>query len=187
MKRRNTVNSQSCFDFSYGRKNAQTGAFVPGARTGTYYVSESLVTEEAIITMAQAISAKKLAPGAEITSPQATEKYLQNLLAEEEQELFGALFLNTRHRVIKFEIMFKGTIDGASVHPREVVKKGLLLNAAAVIFVHNHPSGDPEPSQADIQITGRLKSALALIDMRVLDHIIVGMEGVTSLAQRGHL
>ncbi len=181
------MTSQSCFDFSYEKRNARTGAFMPGAKTGTYYVSEPLVTEEAIITMAQAISVKKLAPGAEITSPQATETHLQNLLAGEEQELFGALFLTTRHKVIKFEIMFKGTIDGASVHPREVVKKGLLLNAAAVIFVHNHPSGDPEPSQADIQITGRLKSALALIDMRVLDHIIVGTEGVTSLAQRGHL
>ena len=75
------MNPQSCFDFSYEKKNAQTGAFVPGARTGTYYVSESLVTEEAIITMAQAISARKLAPGVEITSPQATEKHLQNLLA----------------------------------------------------------------------------------------------------------
>ena len=181
------MTSQSCFDFSYERKNARTGAFMPGAKTGTYYVSESLVTEEAIITMAQAISEKKLAPGATVTSPQATEAYLQNLLAGEEQELFGVIYMDTRHKIIKFEIMFKGTIDGASVHPREVVKKGLLLNAAAVIFVHNHPSGDPEPSQADIQITGRLKSALALIDMRVLDHIIVGMEGVTSLAQRGHL
>ena len=180
------MTSQSCFDFSYEKKNAQTGAFIPGTKPGTYYVAES-VSEEAIITMAQAISEKKLAPGATVTSPQATETYLQNLLAGEEQELFGAIYLNTRHKIIKFEIMFKGTIDGASVHPREVVKKGLLLNAAAVIFVHNHPSGDPEPSQADIQITGRLKSALALIDIRVLDHIIVGVEGVTSLAQRGHI
>jgi len=183
------MTSQNCFDFSYEKRNykkAKTGAFIPGSIPGTYYVSES-VSEEAIMTMAQAISEKKLAPGATVTSPQATETYLQNLLAGEEQELFGAVFLNTRHKIIKFEIMFKGTIDGASVHPREVVKKGLLLNAAAVIFVHNHPSGDPEPSQADIQITGRLKSALALIDIRVLDHIIVGVEGVTSLAQRGSI
>ena len=181
------MTSQSCFDFSYEKRNAQTGAFVPGTTTGTYYVSDGVVTEEAIITMAQAISEKKLAPGATVTSPQATEAYLQNLLAGEEQELFGAIYMNTRHKIIKFEIMFKGTIDGASVHPREVVKKGLLLNAAAVILVHNHPSGDPEPSQADIQITGRLKGSLSLIDIRVLDHIIVGVEGVTSLAQRGIL
>ena len=104
------MTSQSCFDFSYEKRNAQTGAFVPGTTTGTYYVSEGLVTEEAIITLAQAISEKKLAPGATVTSPQATEAYLQNLLAGEEQELFGAIYMNTRHKIIKFEIMFKGTI-----------------------------------------------------------------------------
>ena len=97
------------------------------------------------------------------------------------------MFLDTRHRLIEFKEMFYGTIDGASVHPREVVKLALKLNAAAMIFAHNHPSGVAEPSQADIAITGRLKSALALIDVRVLDHIIVAADDTVSLAQRGHL
>ena len=97
------------------------------------------------------------------------------------------MFLDTRHRMICFEKLFYGTIDGASVHPREVVKAALRVNAAAVIFSHNHPSGVAEPSQADIAITGRLKSAQALIDVRVLDHIIVSQNECVSLAQRGHL
>ena len=121
------------------------------------------------------------------TSPDDVERFLQLQLSGREQEVFGALFLDTRHRMINFEQLFYGTIDGASVHPREVVKAALKCNAAAVIFAHNHPSGVAEPSQADIQITGRLKSALALIDVRVLDHIVVTADDCVSLAQRGHL
>jgi DNA repair protein RadC len=96
------------------------------------------------------------------------------------------LFLDNRNRVITFEKMFYGTIDGASVYPREVVRMALKTNAAAVIFAHNHPSGVAEPSQADEQITQRLKEALALVDIRVLDHLIVGDE-VVSFAERGLL
>jgi DNA repair protein RadC len=123
----------------------------------------------------------------EVTSPDAVKKFLQLSLGGKEREVFGCLFLDTRHRLICFEELFFGTIDGASVHPREVVKAALRLNAAAVLFSHNHPSGVAEPSQADIAITTRLKSALALIDVRVLDHIIVTVEDSVSLAQRGYL
>jgi DNA repair protein RadC len=122
-----------------------------------------------------------------VTSPTAVTQYLQLQLGAKEQEIFSAMFLDTRHRLIEFKKMFFGTIDGASVYPRELVKAALKCNAAAVIFSHNHPSGVAEPSQADIQITGRLKSALALVDVRVLDHIIVTADDCVSLAQRGHL
>jgi DNA repair protein RadC len=144
---------------------------------------------EAIITFAQEIISNRLQRGEDITatSPADVQRYLQLQLAGKEQEVFAALFLDTRHRMISFELMFYGTIDGASVHPREIVKKSLQLNAAAVIFSHNHPSGVAEPSQADIAITGRLKSALALVDVRVLDHIVVTADDCVSLAQRGHL
>ncbi len=160
--------------------------FIAGEKTGTYTVAES-VNEEDILVMARKLARKHLAKGETITSPLASGEYLQVLLSEVEYEVFGVIFLDTRHKIITFKKMFRGTIDGATVHPREVVKEGLKMNAAAVILVHNHPSGEPEPSQADIQITGRLKTALALIDIRVLDHLIVGADGCVSLAQRGHL
>jgi DNA repair protein RadC len=121
-----------------------------------------------------------------LTSPQASKDFVKIKLATYEHEVFSCLFLDNRNRVITFEEMFRGTIDGASVYPREVVKACLSCNAAAVIFAHNHPSGATDPSQADIAITERLKKALALIDVRVLDHLIVGEE-VTSFAERGLL
>ena len=101
------------------------------------------------------------------------------------QEVFGCLFLDNRHRVIGFEELFYGTIDCASVHPREVVKRVLHHNAAAVIFSHNHPSGVAEPSQSDQRITDRLKAALDLVDVRVLDHIVIGDGETVSMAERG--
>ena len=121
-----------------------------------------------------------------LTSPQASKDYVKLQLAEYEHEVFACLFMDNRNRVIAFEVLFRGTIDGASVYPREVVKACLSHNAAAVIFSHNHPSGVAEPSQADIAITERLKKALALVDIRVLDHLIVGEE-VVSFAERGLL
>jgi DNA repair protein RadC len=102
-------------------------------------------------------------------------------------EVFCCLFLDNRHRLIAFDELFRGTIDGASVHPREVVRQALQRNAAAVILAHNHPSGVAEPSQADELITHRLKDALALVDIRVLDHLIVGDSRCTSFAERGLL
>ncbi len=142
---------------------------------------------QAVLEMSRRYSSETLQRGIEITSPQAAHGYLQAQLGSYPNEVFGGLFLDTRHRMICFEELFYGTIDGASVHPREVVRKAMHYNAAAVIFAHNHPSGVAEPSQADIQITGRLKSALALIDVRVLDHIVVTLDECVSLAQRGHL
>ena len=121
-----------------------------------------------------------------MTSPQASKDFVKLKLFAYEHEVFACLFLDNRNRVIAFEELFRGTIDGASVYPREVVKACLRHNSAAVILAHNHPSGVAEPSVADERITKRLKEALALIDVRVLDHLIVG-EGVVSLAERGLL
>ena len=121
-----------------------------------------------------------------LTSPAQTRQYLQALLRDHEHEIFACLMLDNRNRVIAFREMFRGTIDGASVYPREVVKQALADNAAAVILAHNHPSGVCEPSQADIRITERLRKALALVDIRVLDHVIVG-DDITCLAEQGLL
>ncbi|MCG8018746.1 MAG: DNA repair protein RadC [Candidatus Thiodiazotropha sp. 'RUGA'] len=118
------------------------------------------------------------------SSPEDSKRYARLQLAGHEQEVFAAMFLDNRHRLISFDKMFYGTVDGASVHPREVVKAALKHNTAAIIFAHNHPSGVAEPSQADQRITTRLKEALALIDVRVLDHLVVG-ESTVSFAERG--
>jgi DNA repair protein RadC len=120
-----------------------------------------------------------------LASPADTRAYLSAHLRGLPHEVFACLFLDNRHRVISFEEMFRGTIDGASVHPREVVKRALAHNAAAVILAHNHPSGVAEPSRADQALTQRLKEALALVEIRVLDHLIVGDGEVVSLAERG--
>ncbi len=111
--------------------------------------------------------------------------YLRLKFGELEYEIFTVIFLDTRHRIIRFEELFRGTIDGASVYPREVVKLALQCNAAATLFAHNQPSSVPEPSTADMAITRRLKEALALVDIRVLDHLIVTRESIVSLAERG--
>lgn len=117
--------------------------------------------------------------------PAQVASYLRIHFAGMEREIFAALFLDNRHRLISAENLFLGTVDGASVHPREVVKRALQLNAAAVIVAHNHPSGVAEPSQADEMITHRLKDALALVDIRLLDHLVIGATVATSLAERG--
>lgn len=121
------------------------------------------------------------------SSPDATKQFLKLKLAQAEREIFACLFLDNRHRLIEYQELFFGTIDGASVHPREVVKAALKLNAAAVILAHNHPSGVAEPSKADESITQRLKDALALVDIRVLDHLIIGTDEPVSFAERGLL
>jgi len=121
------------------------------------------------------------------SSPNATRDYLRLQLSQRQQEVFSCLFLDSQHRLIEYQELFVGTIDACSVYPREVVKATLKVNAAAVIFAHNHPSGVAEPSEADRRITDRLKEALALIDIRVLDHFIVGDNEVVSFAERGLL
>lgn len=120
-----------------------------------------------------------------LSSPEATRSYLMYRLKGLSYEAFLCLFLDNRHRVISCEEMFRGTVDTAQVYPREVVKRALVLNAAAVILAHNHPSGEAEPSHADRAITARLKDALALIEVRVLDHLVIGDGVATSMAERG--
>jgi len=122
-----------------------------------------------------------------INSPEATREYLRLRLRAYPHEVFAALFLDNRHRVIQYRELFRGTINGASVYPREVVKEALSLNAAAVIFAHNHPSGVAEPSRADIQITRRLRESLALVDINVLDHFVIGDSEAVSFSERGLL
>ena len=122
-----------------------------------------------------------------LADPGATGRYIKSRLCAYPYEVFACLFLDSRYRVLAFEELFRGSIGGASVHPREVVRRCIAHNAAAVILAHNHPSGTPEPSQADRTITLRLRDALGLVDVRVLDHIIVGDGAPISLAERGWL
>lgn len=123
--------------------------------------------------------------GDALTNPDDTRNFLMSELSGRDYEVFGCLFLDNKNRVIKFEELFYGTIDGASVYPREVLKRTLQHNAAALILAHNHPSGMAEPSPADITITKRLMEALSLIDVRVLDHFVVGDGYCVSLAEKG--
>ena len=120
-----------------------------------------------------------------LENPQAVRDYLKSMLRHEPHEVFGCLFLDSKHQVLTFEALFRGSIDNTSVHPREVVKRSLANNAAAVILCHNHPSGNSDPSQADRQLTKRLQKALDLIDVRVLDHFIVGDGEPLSMAECG--
>ena len=128
-----------------------------------------------------------LQAGPALEAPQAARNFLQAQLRDRPYEVFCCLHLDNRHRLIAFDELFRGTIDGASVHPREVVKQALSRNAAAVILAHNHPSGVAEPSHADELITARLRDALALVDIRVLDHLVVGDTRCVSFAERGLL
>ena len=123
--------------------------------------------------------------GGVMSSPAAAKSFLRLNLELLEHEVFAVMFLDNQHRLIEFRQLFRGTIDAASVYPREVVKAALDVNAAAVVFAHNHPSGVAEPSQADIRITQRLRDALALVDIRVLDHMVVGHGELVSFAERG--
>lgn len=140
---------------------------------------------QAVLEMSKRYLVEDMVRGDALTSPTATRNYLSLQMRHYPHEVFACLLLDNRHRVIRFEEMFRGTIDGASVHPREVVKLALANNAAAVIFAHNHPSGVSEPSQSDRSLTVRLKDALALVDVRVLDHFIVGDGAPYSFAENG--
>ncbi|GGH90784.1 hypothetical protein CFY91_11395 [Pseudomonas fluvialis] len=142
---------------------------------------------QAVLEMARRHLAERLRRDSALESPQAVRDYLKAQLRHEPHEVFGCLFLDTRHRVLAFEALFQGSIDGASVYPRQVVKRALAHNAAALILVHNHPSGVAEPSQADRLLTERLKEALGLIEVRVLDHFVVGEGEPQSLAELGWL
>lgn len=152
--------------------------------SGTYTVSES-VTEHDILMMARHLAQNKLARGCIIERPSSVFLYLQTIMGSYENEVFGSVFLDNQHRIICFEELFHGSINAANIYPREVVKKALSVNAAAVIFVHNHPSGEPEPSHADKHITVQLREVLNLIEVRVLDHVVVGVKECISMAERG--
>lgn len=145
-----------------------------------------LAAEHEVLSMAADLLSPRVI-GQPLSSPRETRDYLRMRLAGLEHEVFAALFLDNRHRVLAFEELFRGTLNGTEVYPREVVKRALAHNAAAVILVHNHPSGDPEPSRADELLTVRLREALSLLEVRVLDHLVVGREGVVSFAERGLL
>jgi len=140
---------------------------------------------QAALELSRRHQLESLQRGPGLTDPAEAGEFLSACLRDLGHELFACLFLDNRHRVIRFEPLFRGTIDGASVHPREVLRQALACNAAAVILAHNHPSGIAEPSDADCRITRRLADALSLVDIRVLDHLIIGDGQCVSLARRG--
>ncbi len=140
---------------------------------------------QAVLEMSRRHLAERLRRDSALESPQAVRDYLKSLLRHEPHEVFGCLFMDSKHRMLAFEVLFRGSIDSASVYPRQVVKRALAHNAAAVIFCHNHPSGITEPSQADRTLTKRLIEALDLIEVRVLDHFIVGDGQPLSMVEHG--
>lgn len=142
---------------------------------------------QAILEMGRRHLRATLQRGDALANPADTRAYLSARLRGYGHEVFACLFLDTRHRVIQYEELFHGTLDGTSVHPREVLKRALAHNAAAVILAHNHPSGVAEPSRADEQLTQRLRDALGLVDIRVLDHVVIGDGTSVSFAERGLL
>lgn len=141
--------------------------------------------DEGILQAAERILLARLTRQGQISDPRDCTRFLQAHCAHLEHEVFGCIFLDTRHRIIQVEDLFRGTIDGAEIHPREVCKAALAHNAASLVLFHNHPSGSSEPSSADRAVTARLKQALALLDIRVIDHIVVAAGECTSMAARG--
>lgn len=161
-----------------------TTKFTTGEVAGTY-VATGTLTEQDILEMANTISKRKFYKGRKFECAQDAMSYLQCLMQDETHEIFGMICVDSQHRVIGRFNLFHGTINATAVYPREVVKRALLEHAGAVILFHNHPSGLSSPSQADIRLTRDLKSALETVDIKVLDHIVVGRDDVTSLAQQG--
>ena len=148
--------------------------------------NENESKEDAILRHAMSIMETRVRKyDLSFTNPNTVKQYVVGKLSTLEHEVFGIMFLNNQNQLIEYEEMFRGTIDGASVYPREVVKRALELNSAAIIFTHNHPSGITEASEADKQITSRLKQGLELVDIRVLDHVIVAGTETTSFAELG--
>lgn len=140
---------------------------------------------QAVMEMARRQLSETLIRGDALSSPQAAVEYLRAQLRDREHEVFGVLFLDSQHRVLAYEELARGTVDGAAVYPREIVKAALRRNAVAVILAHNHPSGVAEPSAADRSLTERLRQALGTIDVRVLDHLVIGDGAPVSFAERG--
>lgn len=153
------------------------------SKTDLFSSHDDLIIKQAIALLEQRV----FRSGPVLECPDAVRDYLRLKLMAEANEIFAVVFLDTRHKVLAYEPMFKGTIDGTAVYPRVVVQRALTINAAATIFCHNHPSGMVEPSQADRTITARLKEALAMVDVRVMDHIIIGKGNPYSFAEAGLL
>ena len=144
-----------------------------------------VASPDEVLSQAWRVLTDRVKPGVTLSSPQDVKDYLRVEIGLLEHEVFTVVFLDAQHRVIELRQMFRGTVTQTSVYPREVVKESLQLNAAAVILAHNHPSGVPEPSRADEFLTQSLKSALQLVDVRVLDHLVVTATAVVSFAERG--
>jgi DNA repair protein RadC len=153
--------------------------------TKATYTASGSANEDQIIAQAISILENRLLRGPSLSFVEATKDFLRLKFGEKEHEVFVVVHLDNQHRVTQVEELFRGTIDGCAVYPREVVKSCLLKNTAAVIFAHNHPSGVAEPSQADIKITNQLKAALNTVDVRVLDHVVVSAVDAVSFAERG--
>jgi DNA repair protein RadC len=158
----------------------------PAALRGVPGLGEArLAALRAALELACRYLESRLRRGAPLGSPADTRRFLIARLRRHQQEVFACLFLDNRHRLIRFEELFRGTVNGASVHPREIAKRALHHNAAAIIIAHNHPSGVAEPSLADRAITGRIRDAMSLIDVRLMDHLVVGDGEIVSFAERG--
>lgn len=142
---------------------------------------------QAVLEMARRHLKAQLIAGDLLNNPQVVGDYLQTKLRHRQREVFSVLLLDTQHRLVRYEEVFEGTLDSANVYPREILNLALKHNAASVIFAHNHPSGVAEPSQADIRLTERLRQALALVDIKVLDHLVIGADAPVSFAERGLL
>ena len=180
-------------------RSSRAATAVRSEETAAYATATSLAAapgmtareaDEVIGTALAILRSRLNKPGAALESPYAVRDYLRLTLAAETSEKFGCLFLDSKHRVLSLDLLFQGTIDAAAVYPREIVKAALRHNAAAMILVHNHPSGSVKPSAADRHLTSRIKEAVGHIDVRVLDHFIIGgcadME-IYSFAEKGEL
>ncbi len=163
-----------------------TSTLILSEDKGTYQIKPNITKQEIIFLDTQLIDSLFKA-GKTISDPHDTRDFLKLKLGSLEHEVFAIILLNNRHQIIHYEHLFRGTINGASVYSREVVKLALKHNAAAAIISHNHPSGNAEPSTSDERITSRLKDALNLVDIRLLDHLVIGQGEIISLAERGLL
>ena len=169
------------------KTDASVEALVEDRLSGLKPADLNDVEKQSVITLAMKVLSIKHRAGRVLSKPDETRDFLRLRLADYRNEVFGCLFLDNRHRIITVRELFQGTIDGASVYPRVVVQQAMEVNAAAMVFFHNHPSGVAEPSHADEAITRRLKDALALVDVRVLDHFVVSAGESVSFAERGLL
>ncbi|HCT41416.1 MAG TPA: DNA repair protein [Moraxellaceae bacterium] len=166
--------------------HSSTGLGLLETSNGMYQITAPVTLDE-LLSIASGLLEEQFKRSSYLNSPTTTRSFLQTRLCTRDREVFSCVFLDSQHGVLAYEELFVGTIDSASVYPREVIKRALALNAAALICSHNHPSGVPEPSSADRQITDQLSKALDLVGVRLLDHIVIGGTKSVSFAERGWL